>query len=326
MKKTVTSQHGVLIVTVAVALIVGIARAIPAFALTNAPSAYAHSWYINASDATSMYNRGYNDGLHDNANCSNAFSIIDFGQVANESAAGYQGYGTYDFASGYPFTSDSTILTAAEKYASGWYNATGSCPRLHVELGTNNYNECPFGNQRGACSPSGAGAQWGQLVNDAQTYLVAFRMSWQITAWAANDMETGYDCASKTQGFVDGFNGNNPSSAELHDFGDAWIHSCWTDADVAYMAWHGYDWPMPEIYSQAAADRWTGVRQAYFMNFQGVTTECTGGDPLPTGNCLVNSHYENSPNQAWNQLVNDLNGHGVGGSSMTYANNIQFQH
>jgi hypothetical protein len=304
----------------------------PVFALNNAPNIYSHSWYLRYPDAPSMYSRGYNDGIFDNSQCSNSMVVLDFGQVGNETGDGqYLNYGTYDFYTDqyvkYPFVPDSQIVTAAQQYAYGWYQATGPCPRLKMVLGTNNLRQCPYGNLRGACSPGGAGGQWGYVVNDVQAYLNSHSYAWQITAWTGDDMETGYDCATPTRAFVDGLNGNNPSGARMLDFGDAWIASCWTDNDVYYVSWlASANWPLPEIYSQAATNRWAAVyNQHTSMTFLGPMTECTGGDPLPTQNCQVvdpqGTRIENAPAQAWSQLSS-----AVGQSStMPYGTNIHYQ-
>jgi hypothetical protein len=84
---------------------------------------------------------------------------------------------------------------------------------------------CPYG---GACTPNGAGRQWGTVVNDVRNYLISQGYSWQITAWSGSDMEQpgggqDWDCAGPTRQFVDGFNANNPSSARFINFGTAWV-------------------------------------------------------------------------------------------------------
>lgn len=305
-----------------------VVAASPAAAANNAPGVYSHSWYLRAEDATTMYNLGVSDGAFDNGSCSNSFVFLDFGQVTQLSGPGYGGYGTYDFdfAAGSKYVSDSTIVSAVENYALGWYNATSACPRLNVALGTNNYIECPAPPYSlGSCTPNAAGVQWAQASKDVQSWLSANGYSWQVSTQSGDDIETGWDCASRTRPFVDGY--GTISTTGLYDYGDAWLNApCWTDGDVYYVAYGALpSWPFPEIYSQAAADRWTAVRQSYSMNIQGVMTECRVADPLPQSNCNVNGHTEFAPSQAWNALVNDLNNHGVGGSNMTWATNIKFQ-
>jgi hypothetical protein len=314
----------------AVWLALSLASSTPAYALNAAPYVYAHSWYESYPDYNSMYNQGKNDGAHDNAYCTDAFVVLDFGQIDYEN-----GYGTHDFlvSQNYPFISDGTIRDAVKAYTDGWYAATGPCPRLHVIMALHNYVECPFiGNP---CTTSGAGTQWAIYTSAVISYLENPKVdySWQITAWAGDDMETGWDCSSKTLPFVNAYGSQmsgTPSAtqARLIDFGDAWANApCWTDANIHYKAWGAtWDWPLPEIYSQAAADRWTYISQSQgYMNFLGVMTECQGGDQLPYSNCSVNGHTEFAPNQAWNALVNDINSHGVGGAQMEWETNIQHQ-
>ncbi len=273
-----------------------------------------------------MFNRGAADGTFDNSHCTNSLVILDFGQIENESNAGYAGYGTYEFnAPTYSTVPMSQIEQATEQYAYGWYQKTGGCQRLTVAIGTNNYNECPFGNSRGACSPSGFGFELGYLVANVRNWVQSMSMTWQVTVDVASDMETGYDSYAKTSGFVSGFNGNNPVSAVLLDYGDAWVDSNWSTANIYYVAWGAtWDVPLPEIYTQAGANAWTSVRRYATMYFWGVMTECHTGDPLPSGTCS-NPSGQNTPTLGWNQLWNTLNANGVGNGSLNYATNISYQ-
>jgi hypothetical protein len=230
---------------------------------------YAHEWYITNPDTNAngyMFSLGEYDGTYDNSVCTNnqtTLALLNFGQVAYQSGGGYGGYGTYDFAFGYPFVSDSTILVAAERYIQGYSNTTGTCPHLKVVLGVNNYNQCPYG---GACSPATAGAQWGTLVNDLHKWVVSQNYQSYISVIAGSDMEQpsggqSWDCYSKTQSFVDGFGGNDPSGAVFLDYGTAWLQNdCWNASQVYYVAYGApKDYPLPEIYFQSALNSWTGL-------------------------------------------------------------------
>src|SRR5258708_25222128 len=177
---------------------------------------YTHSWYITNTDGAlmgAMYHLGYNDGARDNTNpCSGTArfigtTVLDFGQISNKGTAGYGGYGVYDFG---PSLWDtlSVVETAARRYAHGWWDATSACPFLNVVVGLNNYNFCAL--NTAPCSPNGAGQQWGYLVKNVQSDLVADGTSPQVTAWAGGDFETGHnptgwECATRTTQFTDGY-------------------------------------------------------------------------------------------------------------------------
>lgn len=283
---------------------------VSALAAQTTPPPYTHSWYVTNISAAAMDALGASDGSWDASGCRNSFVVLNFGQVARDPSVDtrYDSYGTYMFQYPYPFISDFQILQAAEQYVAAWYRVTPSCPRLHVIIGLNNYNECPIGGL--GCLRSRAGTQWANVLGDLTAYVAKSNFSWQITAWAGDDMETAWDSGLATREFVDGFNANAPPGSELIDFGDAWSHSGWTDNDIAYVAYGAtHNWPLPEIYSQAAADRWTALRLGRYIYFRGVMSTTTG----------------NSPDLAWQQLWNTLNANGVGQSSLDYSTRIRYQ-
>jgi hypothetical protein len=191
----------------------------------------------------------------------------------------------------------------------------------------------PYG---GPCDPWYAGKNWGIYTANVHNYLVANNFSWQVSQAAAGDFETNghgenppWDCATKTRAFVDGFTPNNSSLATMYDYGDAWGSAgCWSDDDIGYVAWTGYEAPLPEIYTQQASDRWVNVRLTHFMQFQGTMSECQTDPGTGDIACLVNygtySQNEYAPNGAWLTLWNELNANGVGQSTMDFATNIKF--
>lgn len=291
------------------------------------PPHYSHSWYIDNVSATALYGLGYNDGLFDRSYCDNGLAILDFGQVGVQYSTSGP-YGTYLVTPGTPFVSDSQIQAAVETYARGWRATAGQCPRLHVAPGTSNFHECPYGGQ---CTPYAAGMQWAITANNVEAYFTSQGWTWQVNAWAADDMETGWDPAWKTRQFVDGFTSADSGRLLLLDFGDASQSTTWSDADVYYVSWQaGWDVAYPEIYSQSAADRWVTVKQEYYngaagaIAFTGVMAECQQADPIPTTTCGTPAG-ENAPNQAWLDLWNTMNGWGVGQASLDFSSDIRYQ-
>lgn len=294
-----------------------------ASAAQTTPPPYAHGWYISNPDISAtgaMYILGQNDGIRDNANCTNSAVILDFGQVKYKAGGPYGGYGVSAFGG---FYTNSAVAQAAARYATGWFEKTGSCPKLHLILGINNLYQCPSGS---ACTPNMAGRQWGNLVNNVQQWLIAKNYAWQITAWAGDDMEqpdgvSQWDCPPKTRAFVDGFNANNPSAAHFIDYGTAWVGDCWKASDVYYVAYGArYNWPQPEIYKQTAMNSW--INLGYPMPYIGVVTDCNNPTEPITGTYCFGSTTAWTPKYAWQQLWNKLK---VTQSSLDYATNIQYQ-
>lgn len=303
----------------------------PVSAAQTTPPPYAHGWYINNPDTSTngaMYTLGQSDGSRDNATCTNSAVFLDFGQVYYQNGV----YGVSDFNNA-AFVSDTTVQQAAERYAAGWYANTGTCPRLHLIIGVNNYDQCRSG---GSCTPYAAGQQWGNVVNNVQTWLNNSGYSWQITAWGGDDMEQPYndptgkwwDCPTKTRNFVDGFNSNNPSSALFIDYGTAWVPATciayndrgWTASDVYYVAYGAGapEYPQPEIYRQSALDSWMNL--GYYMFYKGVLTDCNQSDPI-TGTYCAGSSTAWTPTYAWQQLWNKVSSQGT----LDYATNIKYQ-
>ncbi len=287
---------------------------------------YSHSWYVTSDSATAMYNRGRDDGMFDNATCTDSLVVLNFGQPDYQSGT----YGTNYFAPGFPFISDLEIIFLAEEYARGWFGATGFCPRLHVVVGTNNYDFDEL--VSGGGTPYTAGSTWADVVDAVQDYLEdpSRGYDWQITAWAGSDMEQpgggeDWDCADRTRQFVDGYNAN-ANATVLLNYGTAWVpNPCWTTYDVYYVSYGAaLNWPLPEIYTGPATDSWVSIRQSYFMVFKGVMTTCQQGDPLPAIYCTDPSGWFAPSGAQWD-LYKKLDANGVGQDNFGYSTNIKFQ-
>lgn len=319
------------------------ASASPANALVTVPPAHSRSWYVPSADSSPTgwaYNQGYADGQRDDANCGfvgqTTTAVLDFGQIDYDKAANQ--YKTY-LVPNLSAVLLPQVAEATKAYARGWYNATSTCPRLIVAMGTNNSKMCPFEGtpQANGCLVDWAGKNWGTYTGGVRDFLVAIGASWQVTAAAADDMETNgqsesppWDCATKTIAFVDGFNSQNPASARFYDYGDAWGSAgCWTDAQVHYVAYGAtWNYPLPEIYTVTARSRWVDIRRQYYMKFEGVMTECQS-EPTPgQQQCPVTHSFgtqsEWAPAGAWQDLWNALNVAGMGQDTLNFATNIRF--
>jgi hypothetical protein len=290
------------------------------------PPAYSHSWYIDDLGQSAMQRLGRADAVRQSAGCTTSFVILDFGQPGMDDDGTY---GTYDFAPTSPFVSDAQIERAVESYADGWHAAAAACDQLLVGPGTSNYHECVFGAD---CSIFEAGQQWAVTANRIQVYLRTQRWTDHMNAFAADDMETGWDSAARTRQFVDGYTAGDVGGLYLLDFGDAWKSPTWTDADVYYVAWQaGYDLPFPEVYFEGAANRWAAVKGEFMhgaagpMVMAGVMAECQQVDPLPGDICANPDDGEFGTVQAWQHLWDTMGAASVGQPSMAFISDIRYQ-
>jgi len=280
-------------------------------AAASKPSVYSHSWYIRDPGYPSyqtMYNLGASDGAFEKS-CDFYVTVLDFGQVSYGNpywGGGSAQYGTFIFnvTLGYPFMSDNQIAAAVEQYAAGWHHAASSCSSLQVAAGTSNNNECPFGSP---CSTYTAGYDWGAMVNTVNSWLSAEGYSAQVDAAGADDVETGWDPPSKTFPFLNGFYASSGShNTFLYDYGDAFVNSVWTDADVYDAAWGYYfDVPLPEIYTYYGANAWATLYHNHQnIVFFGVLTECASINSGYPGCSYPSGQY--SPLNAWGAFAYQL--------------------
>lgn len=306
---------------------------IHAVALT-APQ-YSHSWYVTTHNNSTMYNRGYADGGFDSQHCTGSMVVLDFGQITQEPYSGsqYNQYGTYDFGETV-YVSDDQILSLAESYASGWWDGSTSCPFLTLDFGTNNYNECPYGYSLSSCAVGTAGTEWAALAANFNGWLHIrhyygagqyWTYSEQIQSATADDIESGYDCATKTEPFVTDYTNADSGGFGLYDFGDFFQNgSCWTVGELYYVAWGGYySWNLPETYTNGQINAAIAVEQTSgTMQPSGNMTTCSGGDPVPEPTCS-NGWY--APTGGWNALYNAQASAGLQQGTMAWSTNIQYQ-
>lgn len=121
-------------------------------------------------------------------------------------------------------------------------------------------------------------------------------------------MEVGWNTASSTRNWVDGY--NSTANYRLYDYGDdaGGVNpgvDGWT-ADDGYVAYGApRDWPVPEIYNtQCATLGWGLINANTPMIFMGTLTEYAA-DPNTF-----------TPSQGWTALSNYT------GQSMTYSTDI----
>jgi hypothetical protein len=331
------------------------ARACPVTASCTTPGfTYGHSWYVQ--NLAAIGTLAQSDAAFANSICAqhtgntDFLTVLDFGRPGKHNLA----YSMFTNRLG-GWVPLSQVEGAAEVYATQWYAATTSCPRLHLVIGTANDYQCY--NSDSDCSVYTAGQKWAQTVYDVQVYLSNSNYAWQETAWAGDDIEGEWDpfacsgCWPQTRDFLNGFtnqNANYSPHALLLDYGDATYAHCsdltgdcshkWSPQNIYDASWGiGWDVPLPETYGAAQTDKWNCVYHSTCggcppgmscadtggMLFWGVMTECSQGDPLPTGNCLQhgnNNQCEWSAYKGYNTLAADVNQ-----PNIAYATNIRYQ-
>lgn len=304
------------------------------------PPWYSHAWYLR-SDTPGYFNSlGISDGNFDMQYLCNgtyskdAMAILDFGGIASGIGDGTFGnYGTVLFGgSNEPLDH---IVGAVESYAQGWYNATSSCPRLNVAVGTNNSTPCGTS----ATCTSGGGGQWAAAVSAVNAWLVGQGYSWQIEAVAANDIES-WSTAGRVgpaRAFIDAY--NSQTTETILNFGSAYgcpttgTSGCsygWGQADYQYVSWQGAAWPYPENYvtSGVQANQWANIKKNYYMFVLGVLSDEAASDPIPSWNspnCKDNGGNRiNCDTEAYTQMLNAMINYGVSQSHMDFLTNIRW--
>lgn len=259
---------------------------------TFAASAPAHttSHYESSTSAATLQSQGCSA-----AKGAAGVVVLDFGEPDYSGGA----YGTYDF--GGHFDSDTAIFHAVANFVLGAWNCRVSSTNLAVAIGTSNY-------AGGISSTSStwytAGQDWGNLVNNEQSYISSNGYNNVIGAYGADDLETEWASYTLSSNFVKGY--NNKTSRVFFDYGDD-TPGYWTSYDVWYVSYGAAaDVPLPEIYYNADATSdweqlsiWACNNEGGPIHFRGVMTE------YPTGN---------SPATGWDDMYN-----AEGASSCTAA-------
>ena len=208
------------------------------------------------------------------------------------------------------FRSTDAVEGAAEAYAQGFWQCSGTIPSVHVEIavGTSNF---------GAQVSYGHGRAWAKMVNRASQWVTQHGYESRIGMAGANDIELGWNGPAQTRRWVAGY--VSVAQRPYYDFGDA--AGCpprgdcigsWTVEDVWYVAWGArIALPLPEIYAPngSSAQEWQRLSLYAFkhhgsaMRIAGVISQqraCRqSADPC--------RGIDNSPRRAWSLLWRALN-------------------
>lgn len=347
----------------ACATIAGTTSAPPVSAsCANTSWTYGHSWYITDISAGALARLADGDAEWADTACShspttpNYLTVLNFGRPAE-----YGGqYGIFSiFVGGFmPYTQ---VGALTEAYVAEWYSRVSNCPRLHLAIGTGNDYEC-YDSDPG-CSVLVAGQQFDDLAHSVQRYVNGQGYGWQVTIWAGDDIEGGWDqwtcdpqnCTGpQTRDFLTGFTSQERQQVSkdhllLVDFGDAAWGSqtiqeqegqsgpMWTQQNMYDAAWGlGWDVPLPETYWRSQTARWQSVdtqqpgvnAYAGAMQFFGNMSECPQSDSLSTPTCYQPSDAapgfcEQGPALGYDTLTADVGAAQFNATS--YSTNIYYQ-
>ncbi len=328
------------VIVFVVAIIFTVFSVSRASAVQTKPST-ATSWYIyvtnNESDQTLynwMYSVGYQAGQKDFSlpGTQNSLTILDFGQPWQSGTA--QGVWSFNAAYG-RFISASVVEESVKQFARGYYYGTSSDlqSQMRIAVGTNNY---------GSKTTYAHGQAWAQLVKNIGAWLLNNSPGSQTTVRGASDIEMGYSSPTVAYSWVNGYSNIWSSPYFLYNYGDSGgcpqsgttktpgkCNNNWTQENVQYVSWGAPpSYPIPEIYATTGANakQWQQIslysylahgNSIYFFGPLSQSQACA-----QRGGC---SGTNNTPDQAWSQLWNALNGDSRTAQNMSWSTDIKWR-
>jgi hypothetical protein len=280
------------------------------------------SYYMTTLNTGFIYNLGCELGTRDKNQSGAQDNVVVLAFGYPRCFAG-GGYGANLFGYGPATLADIQIVV--KYYAAGYYACTGNDKdsNLVIGVGTSNYlgGTDPCETQSKAANH---GTAWSGMVREINQWLLAQGIFHQVQAFAANDMELGWNSPTWSRAWLAGFEAVS-GNFMLH-FGDA--AGCpyednphWTCGTPSYPQWTVEDvWfvsygspsalPLPLIYLTTGvhAKQWAYLSQysvqqhGYRMDFTGVFTQWAACQQF--GNC---DFIDNTPEQAYQQLSFELN-------------------
>jgi hypothetical protein len=272
---------------------------LPIIAL-GAPSAFA---YTAPARTASIYEDGTStselttQGINQADNNRSGVVILDFGRPAASGSTN----GFIDFSGG--FVSMSSVLAAAESYASAWYAYSSSSPFLIIAIGTNNSYTANSGNC--PCSDQVSNlTSWGEAfagtVNSLSTFISNEGYYTQESAGGADDAEPAYDPQwGDTHSVLVGY--NTDTSLTMWNYGSN-ESGYWTNAELLETSW-GFpdDVTIGQVYTTTMASNWENLilydrsQSTYHTNM------------IMYG--IMTSDAYLSTATAYNDMMTDLNAH-----------------
>ncbi|MGI0025452.1 MAG: hypothetical protein ACREA4_09965, partial [Nitrososphaera sp.] len=219
------------------------------------------------------------------------------------------------------FRSVRAIKEAARRFAKGYYFGSGSdtASLLFIFLGTSN---SAINNQTDQFLYN-HGAAWVQMVKDAATATQGYASQVQIRGGV--DIEPGFSSFGKAAQWALGYDSGFVSPYWLYNYASADgcptsgttstpgnCNNGWNQDLVECLSWGCLNsvLPFPQIYSTAGgnAKQWQQIALYSYLRY---STDMFISSPLSqNGACIQKggcSGTNNTPQQAWDQLWNELN-------------------
>ena len=302
------------------------------------PPLYATSYYVQNPSPSAMYNLGCTLGVRDRdlPGKQDNLVILSFGQMWKENGV----YGVGKFSPYWGFEPLSVVETAVREYVRGYWVCTGNDhdSQVTVGIGVNNYGRMNTGSSNQDVLRDAAyefGKRFGDMVNNVNVWAVQQGYASQAYVAAANDIEwdstNNWQSSYVTRGWVQGFDERDQGVNIYFNFGACsgcptditpsnanWSYPIgnWSLEHIWYVTWGAPPaYPLPEIYltNGVNARQWYAISK-YAALYRGGRIDYIG--PMTQyGACQVRSsdygcssgQTNNTPNQGWTQLFNELN-------------------
>jgi hypothetical protein len=281
------------------------------------------SRYVRTLNREVLYDQGCSQGRAKQS----GIIVLDFGAPRFRDST----YGTTLFGAG-GFATTTQIADAAKAFLQGYWDCSPSGAYIRLAIGTSN---CGNGSGPDLCNPGGGnvtrehGRAWQQMVGAVADWINGQPgYASKLSVAGASDMEPGWNSASDTRAWVDGYFSTSNKLYALYNYGSC--DGCpyfnrpsskppngWTLEDIWYISYGArLAYPIPEIYHRGGiqADQWARMslyaynKHGRKMYFRGVFSQWSAcqGDSLGAIQCRK-YQLDNTPDAAWTQLNNALN-------------------
>ena len=265
----------------------------------------------------------YNEGCHQGAAHKAGVIVLDFGQASYQNGT----YGTILFNN--LFASLSQITTASESFLQGFWDCSPpDGPLMTLALGTSNYHgETTYAH----------GQAWALAVNLVGAWISAHNFLSQETVAGASDLELGWNSASATRAWTDGY--TSKAQYFYYDYGDAAgcpqvattdngsCNNGWSQSDIVYIAWEEEPaLPLPEIHTTngSQARQWYSLTLYSYFHPGQFSRMISQGSFTQYGACQTSScdGTDNTPTQGWRQFWTALNADSRTAQDLTYSTDM----
>jgi hypothetical protein len=234
-------------------------------------------------------------------------------------------YGASGMARG-GFSTVDQIAEAVQQFGLGYWDCTDTDfdSRLTVAVGTNNYNH-PGEYFQNLSVTFEHGRAWAQMVNKIHLWfqnVCPNRCNGQVSVMGANDIELAWSSPDDAYNWVKGY--DSASNFPLINFGAAegCPNACggggfyWTKDKVMRVTSEGSIYVLPQIYRPDGhnAKQWhelskySVTRFGRPIDFAGALSNYGACQQYPNDKLCKEHVIDNTPEQAWTQLNNLVNG------------------